>query len=371
MATTRRLILHVGMHKTGTTSIQMSLNGLSEGGVRYMDLGSSNHTGPISAAFAGDPKEDGNRLRMGRTPEQMAAVRRRTLERLHADFAQDFHTYIISGEGLVHLSQGSLDRLRDTLMKHVDRVDVFAYVRDPVGYSTSAFQERTKGGYAGHELTRADYRLKFAPMMHTFGRDHVTLKEFARPALRDGSAVVDFCHLWGIPFDPKREVRSNESLSEPTVRLVHLFNQSGKVAAGSRELKRARLNMIKAINGHFQGKFELPEAFRVHAIDTEDIAWLEENFNIHFAVPPAPRERMSTAEFGLFLERIEPAVVASYAQFVGGLGIATSPADTAAELLQKHFAHCVAAQAAEPVAPKSPLTGLRKRLRAGVRGLSR
>lgn len=367
----RQLILHVGMHKTGTTSIQLSLNGLSESGVKYVGLGSPNHTGPVSAAFAGEPQQGGNRLRMGRTPKQMAAVGKRTLDKLQAELSnKDFHTFIISGEGLVHLPQASLNRLRDTLLTYVDRVKVFAYVREPVGYSTSAFQERTKGGYSGYELTRPDYRLKFAPLIRTFGRENVTLKEFSRSTLRDGSAVVDFCHLWSIPFDPRREIRSNESLSEATVKLVHLFNRSNTVSTGTRELKKARMNMIKEMNGHLKGKFELPADLRARAIDAEDVAWLDKNFGIRFPVLPVPEKRVLTEDFEQFLDRIEPEVVDSYREFLGTLGISTKRDDTATELLEKHFNHCATPEPDQPE-KTSRLAAFRKRLGAGLKALSR
>ena len=363
----RQLILHVGMHKTGTTSIQKSLDGLADGGVRYVNLANPNHTGPIGAAFSTEGQR-GNRLRAGRTPEQLATVKKRTLERLHAELAQkEFHTFVISGEGIVFLPRAALRDLRDTVLKYVDRIQVFAYVREPVGFCSSAFQQRTKGGDATYKLEQAKYRMKFAPFVDVFGRENVSVKEFSRGSLRDGSVVVDFCSLWNIPFDPRREVRTNESLSEPAIKLLHLFNRSEIDSVGTRELMKARVGMIESLSGHFKGRFDLPARFRGAAIDLEDIDWLAEQFGIRFPVDPSIDLSVRPGEFAKYMEDIDPAIVDSYRAFLAGLGVPTGPDDTAIDLLKKHFKRCHD----EALAQGRTLPALGRRLRARIRALGR
>ena len=49
------VILHIGMAKTATTSIQTGLKGFTDGETRYARLGSSNHSIPLITAFRKDP----------------------------------------------------------------------------------------------------------------------------------------------------------------------------------------------------------------------------------------------------------------------------------------------------------------------------
>lgn len=363
----RQVILHVGMHKTGTTSIQKSLDGFSSQGVRYVGLTNPNHTGPIAAAFLTEGTQ-GNRLRAGRSQEQMARVKKQTLTRLRMELSnEDFHTFIISGEGIVFLPPASLLQLRETLLEYVDSVQVFAYVREPVGFSSSAFQQRTKGGDANFRLEQAQYRRKFAPLLEIFGRENVSVKEFSRPALRDGSVVVDFCHLWKIPFDPQREVRSNESVSEAALKLIHLFNRSGPSSTGAPAWAKARRAFIEAISGHFKGRFDLPVKFHGGAIDEEDIAWLGENLGIRFSVDPSIDKSVRPAEFAQFLDDIPPQVVESYRDLLSSLGIPSEPSDSALELLDKHFAVCLEQSTLHA---KRKQNSLRRRLTNGVTSLT-
>ena len=51
---TGKLFLHIGMHKTGSSSIQFSLNGFENESIRYAKLGFENHSVPIYTAFSED-----------------------------------------------------------------------------------------------------------------------------------------------------------------------------------------------------------------------------------------------------------------------------------------------------------------------------
>jgi hypothetical protein len=337
----RELILHVGMHKTGTTSIQRSLHGLPVKGVRYVDLGHANHSNLITAAFSDVPDKPGHHARHLVSAKKVQAVRERTLRMLDAELSRtDVDKFVISGEGIVKLRPPAVEDLRDKLLTYVDRVHVFAYMREPVGFSTSALQQRVKGGMADYELPQPEYRKKFARFIDVFGASNVTGRPFAKERLKDGSVVVDFCDLWGIPFDPAREVRSNESLSEPVVKFMHLFNREGTPARG-RGLTRARRAMAEELRAHFKGRFELPARFHGAAVDSRDVEWLARRFGIDFSADlPAPAE-LDQADFEAYLQAIDPAWVASYRELLSARGLSAPPADDLPTLLNRHFAKCV------------------------------
>lgn len=335
------VILHVGMHKTGTTSIQRSLQDLSRARARYVQLGGSNHTVPIVTAFSSDPTQMGMHRRAGRDAGELAVLKEKTLERLRSELslAGEFDKFVISGEGIVALAPPALRALRSTLVAQVPRVQVFAYVREPVGYSVSAFQQRVKSGGAGHRLAQADYRKKFERFINVFGRENFSVRVFSRDRLKDGSVVADFCATWGLPYDPRQEVRTNESISEPVVKLLHLFNREGPAAQTDRRWRNARVDFAASLAGHFPGRFELPPQFHGQAIDPDDLAWLEKELGVAF--PVRAGAAASQEEFREYLETIAPPVVASYRDVLGTLGIRTSASDTPLELLEKHFERCL------------------------------
>ncbi len=46
-----RVILHLGSHKTGSTSIQSALKRFDNGKIAYANLGNANHSAPLFTAF--------------------------------------------------------------------------------------------------------------------------------------------------------------------------------------------------------------------------------------------------------------------------------------------------------------------------------
>lgn len=337
----KTVILHVGMHKTGTTSLQNSLHGLASGDVRYVDLGRPNHSIPIRAAFT--QRADGSMLRVlqVRDPRQLEALRQQTLERLRSQLSLPGPSrFILSGEGICLLARPGVAALHGFLLQHVDRVQACAYVREPVGFSASAFQEQVKGGYAVYRVPQPKYRKKLEKFGHEFGADHLALRVFDRDKLRDGSVVADFCHLWGIPFNPRQEARVNESLSEAAVKLLHLFNRTRPLLHEEAAATRARLKMVGEIAAHFPGTFRLPPQFHADAFDPEDVGWLRDHCGIDFAAPGPVDPDAQQRDFKRYLEHIDPSVVASYRALLAGLGLPLRSTDTAAELLECHYRAC-------------------------------
>lgn len=338
------LLLHVGLHKTGSTSIQNSLKGYAASRIKYLDLGPPNHSVPIRAAFtdSAHPEKEGVHARVGRTAEELAEMRRDVLERLHKQLSsRDFDKFVISGEGITQLSAESLREFKALLDKYVDPIRVFAYVRDPGGFAISDFQQRIKAGYSGYELGKPNYRARLEKFLEVFGRDHFSAKVFARDSLKGGSVVTDFCDLWGIPFDPKNEVRANESLSDAAVKLLHLFNRRGVPSKGTAALARGRQRMIRALARHFDGKFAPPARIRSAAVDGQDLEWLRRELGISFdvEVPAAPPR---AAEFRQFLEAIDEPTLASYRGLLQASKVDVRPGDTTLDLLNRHFQACVA-----------------------------
>ena len=338
------LVLHIGLHKTGSTSIQNSLKGYSAARIKYLDLRLPNHSIPIYAAFTDDPnpEKDGVHARVGRTAENLSEMRRDTLARLHAELSKSgFDKFVISGEGITRLSRASLEEFKALLLKYVDTVSVFAYVRDPAGFAISDFQQRIKAGYSGYDLAKPKYRQRLEKFLQVFGRDNFSAKVFAKDGLKDGSVVLDFCDVWGIPFEAKDEVRANESLSLEAVQLLHLFNRHGPQSKGTPSLFKGRQLFIRALAEHFTGKFSPPPQFRGAAFDIEDMAWLHRELGISFDVE-APAETPRPAEFRKYLENIDEKTIESYRRMLQESKFPTQPGDGALDLLNRHYEACVA-----------------------------
>jgi hypothetical protein len=225
----RRCIIHIGMHKTGSTSIQSSLQGFSDDRFLYANLGNiSNHSLAIHSLFAANPGR--HRMHKGRNAAAMQAYLtgiRTDLER-SIGAAQD-RTLILSGEGISGLAPHELVNLRDYFRPRFDELAIVGYARPPAGFMASGFQERIKGGSTKLNLDQAyrDYESRFVKFDEIFGREHVQFWKFDPKAFPGNCVVRDICKRLDISLPVERIVRRNESLSRQAVGLLYIYRKLG------------------------------------------------------------------------------------------------------------------------------------------------
>ena len=141
----KKCILHIGMHKTGSSSIQAYLakhrKNLGKG-MKYANLGSPNHSGAFIYMFCKRLEDFPHFANRGLSVEEVQFK----IERFRANFIRelesDFDTLIFSGEEIVNLNESELNTLKKQLAQFVDEVEIVAYVRPPVSFMSSAFQQR-------------------------------------------------------------------------------------------------------------------------------------------------------------------------------------------------------------------------------------
>ena len=124
----RRCIVHVGMPKTGTTSIQESLfHSKSLGGARYLHAGISNSGSALCSAFGEDPSRIKFNRVQGLTSDEIELRRELTLNCFATSLAHKDETFLVSGEGLINLDVAGFQRMCDWFRQYVDQVQVVGY----------------------------------------------------------------------------------------------------------------------------------------------------------------------------------------------------------------------------------------------------
>lgn len=150
------VILHVGLHKTGTTSIQQTLfsdenNKLLENkNYIYPKCWYSNHSAPVHSAFCDFPEEYHINIRKGYSIQEIKSINEKNLNRFKKEIAEKEQSkLIISGEGISKLSFGNLNVLKEYLTSVFTsevKIKVLIYVRNPVSCYVSTIHQKIKGG---------------------------------------------------------------------------------------------------------------------------------------------------------------------------------------------------------------------------------
>ena len=284
MSHATRAIIHVGMPKTGTSSIQDTFFKFKHPGFEYVDWSAGNHSALFVLLFENEDKLERFHSFAARGPEfirELPLLRAKVLAQLEDQIAvADGKTLLFSAEAISQPQFVQANhRLAAFFRDRSDRSDVIGYARPPAGFMASAFQQYLKGG-AKVALPFPTYRARFEQIDAAFGRDNVTIRAFSRDRLIGGDVVRDFAETTGIAMPPEdRIVRSNESLSREATALLYVQRKFGVgFVQGFNRAHMANNEFIASLAAIGTGKLAFSDAMMAPLLVemADDIAWMED-----------------------------------------------------------------------------------------------
>ncbi|MEM6580398.1 MAG: hypothetical protein AAF699_03955 [Pseudomonadota bacterium] len=230
----RKFILHIGSHKTGTSSIQAAL---------YENRHHLEQNG-LSLFFEsddGEDREDGHPG--GWTRPFPDPIHGATISAMLAD-----KIATLPGDVIMCLENFSwvfspkeLTRFQGELRKHFDEIQIIVYLRRQDQLMVSHHQQASKewrfmpARLFGNSPTAlpeisegvklyCDYNTRLGLWADAFGAQQITIRVFEKEHLIDGDAVKDFASVIGhtLPIDPGHK---NESHGFIRAKVGHLMNQ--------------------------------------------------------------------------------------------------------------------------------------------------
>ncbi len=206
-----RSIVHIGFHKTGTTSIQSFLwqqrERLAARGIVFFEGQHipSNHVELHTAALRQE-RITPFKLRQGVTggPDYRSSVEHR-LARFYAEQAGD--TVLFSAEGLSYVRwPDELSWLRSVL---VGRVTIIAYLRNVVSYESAyrysldanrmpPSEDRQSVAYVAPDSWLWDYEMRLRPFREAFGDENVIVRNYDSETAQDGSVIPSMLRVLDI-----------------------------------------------------------------------------------------------------------------------------------------------------------------------------
>ncbi len=307
------LILHVGMHKTGSSSIQNTLHATRRRhNWRYVDLGAPNASAAIITAFSETPERQNANRKAGLTRQELVPVARKIryrLARLLQQAGAIRHPVILSREHIPLLREHELAAfLRFILERHGGPIRTVCYIRAPRAYMESVFQQHIQGGQSGFRLERQfpRYRQRYSRLERALQGARVEYWPFEPAAMPEGCVVRDFCRRLNLSIDPSEVQRANESLSLPAIRLLYahrLYSRATDTGDASIDFT----SLLAAALGELSGpRLRLHESATAALLDQniEQIRWMERPLGSSLLDEPrrmgadAIRDEQQLLEFG-------------------------------------------------------------------------
>jgi hypothetical protein len=294
----KRILLHIGFPKTGTTTIQNFLYEhreilLKETGVLYPSL-AANLTDALCTMFLNDPsKHITNKMRGITEKGELTDLARAYQHSLEKEFSSvQYDTILLSAEGVANLQAEEIHNLKNWGDQYTDSWTVIAYVRHPVNYTRSVIQQLMKSGQTLEQLYEnaplPNYKGRLRGFIEIFGKENINVFDFESAA--GANLLHSFCENIDLNTvliqnhpDFLINKRANTSMSMEAVLVLNRINHLRPVfIKGERNKLRSNQEVpqVQRLAGH---TFVLP-----HPVETkikektrEDISWLNEEFELN------------------------------------------------------------------------------------------
>jgi hypothetical protein len=232
------IIIHIGWHKTGTTSIQVFLKNnyqklINENKLYYPNeglVGCAHHN--IAWALRGIDKSPWGELNITDGNNLI----RQTIENGKKLGCQNL---IFSSEEFCSFSEQEIVKLNEILSYENHKIMVVAYVRRQDLLIESSYNMEVKWWarrmtdgfqeYVNKNMPFVKYDLALDYWANVFGLENIKVKVYDTNLMPQNDIRLDFCHFTGIApdnliFDNKRSNRSLGSKSLTILRLLNRFN---------------------------------------------------------------------------------------------------------------------------------------------------
>ncbi|MES9873780.1 MAG: hypothetical protein ABW146_11745 [Candidatus Sedimenticola sp. 6PFRAG7] len=199
----KKLYLHIGTGKTGSTSIQATFNSLNRDGLYFRSWKKAT----VFINNVDDISDELSRI--------------------------DDGLIVLSSEWLFRAKEAFIRKLGSKLNELFD-VNIIIYLRRQDEFSVSAYQQNTKRfdgeGVHGSISLPEDFYIDIMDYYdiclrwaEVFGREKMNIRVFSQEDLLAGCVVTDFAQVIGIPLDDSAIKNRNQSVGKISFKLAHII----------------------------------------------------------------------------------------------------------------------------------------------------
>lgn len=277
------IVCHIGMHKTGSSSIQATLNGYDDGKTFYVDIGEKNHGIGIYTLFSKKYLEYKFWTRRGYGENKINKIKSEYLRDLTSELERPRSRAIISGEDISWLSPDEAKDMVSFFLNYAKTVTVVCYLRDPRSFVASSLQERIKIGMTEFpQKINPKYRFRLEKFLNLNDLIKLVVRKFERDSLIGGSVVTDFCSIAKIEAQSVKELNKNSTLSLSALSLLYLFNRTCPVYHGDEVLLKAKKRLIKELRQKYREWPKIKDSDVAGMVVTSDLNFLDKSFGVKF-----------------------------------------------------------------------------------------
>ena len=316
----KRIIIHIGIHKTGSTSIQQSFSDhhhtLKQLGYyfplfknSYKQNTESNHGSLFTNLYDVNPFKWSNNRRIGiDTVEKVKVLQASYLSQLAAVLKEEVPAIIFSAEKLSKFPLEGINKFKkdiETLTEGAVEFKIICCLREPVSYWQSLCQENIKIGVISLDEICKNTPQKpnlfqdvLTKYITAFGKDAVDVYRFEDMLVSKQGPFNYFLGRISADLQGKYEENwSNLGYCHEAIELISYMNEKVPTMINKKVNPHRKMNEHKILS-QLQGvKFSLSEEVQTKIISESqnDRRWLKANYNLEYPNPeikPVQKEKL-------------------------------------------------------------------------------
>lgn len=233
-----KCILHAGMPKTGTTSIQQYLYDSADSSDQFVYVSQyEKHSGFDLTHLLNSQPTDYLEYTRGNLKkndlEKFINASHQYVKKLAEKALDENKQLIFSWEGaFIYFNRSELTVFRDMMESYGFTVEVIIYVRPWKDQYESGFQQRIKGNgldqfmpISPNQKKGISHKIKC--FEEVFGTHAVRVFKYDTTLFENGDVVGHFCQQTGLSCKTTQIYRQNDSLRLPAIQFLYAYNRYG------------------------------------------------------------------------------------------------------------------------------------------------
>ena len=292
----KEIILHVGLNKTGTSSIQFTMTQfrddfLSHAQLLYPSSFRPNHSLEFLHYF--EDLKQRNPLRP--MLEKKSAEEKEALQMVFDSFVQEMEEtsaerLLLCGEMISTMNVTSIQKLKTMLDDYTDQYSIVFVLRNPISWTNSVIQELVKSGYLLEDLYKNPPKqyltTRFARWQKVFAKNVIKVINYDNVKAKHSNIVRLFCKNCSIDYSfyKWKDQKANTTLTQSSVENINAYNKIHKANLQERSVMEIQRERLPLYEREGEVKFKIPNevAEKAWELAQDDMEWLKKRFKIHY-----------------------------------------------------------------------------------------
>lgn len=291
----KEIVLHVGFHKTASTSIQKTMysvtnkNIMKKNNVTFVEgIWSENNSIPVYSAFSNYPESYHININMDNLGEKLINYNKNVKEDLK-NALKNTNRLIISGEDISFMERNELEKMKlflETECKYKINFKIIIYVRKPISFINSIIQEIIKTGRniidkEINYLIKETYKNRIIKFQEIF--NNVEIYSFEQACNHEFGPVGHFFDILGIKKDIQKNINfivENRGMCGEAINICKFIIERNTVDRNLTIKEQDFLSLLEMEGTKFSLSDKLLNEYLLYI--SEELIWLKDNHQINY-----------------------------------------------------------------------------------------